>query len=89
MKFKLTLFFCIAIAAIIGGFLGELAANSLNPYIKWLGYGAQFGFDTFSLDLHIIQLDFGMHININVTQLLLVALGLVLAPKIAAAIKTK
>ena len=89
MKFKLTLFFCIVIAAVVGGFLGELAAGSLNPYVKWLGYSAAFGFDTKSLNLHILQLDLGLHLNINVTQLLLVALALVVAPKIAEAIKTK
>lgn len=89
MKFKLTLFLCIAVAAIAGGFLGELAAGSLSPYVSWLGYSAAFGFDTISLDLHVIQISFGLHLNINVTQLLLVVLALVVSPKIAAAIKTK
>ena len=88
MKFKLTLFFCIAVAAIAGGFLGELAAKSRSPYVSWLGYSAAFGFDTLHFNLHILQFDFGLHVNINVTQLLLVALALVVSPKIASAIKT-
>ena len=88
MKFKLTLFLCIAVAAVAGAFLGELAGNSLSPYISWLGYKAAFGFDTISFDLHVIQVSFGLHLNINMTQLLLVILAIAVSPKIASAIKT-
>ena len=46
MKFKLTLFLCVALAIVSGAFLGELAARSISPYISWLGYALNFGFDT-------------------------------------------
>ncbi len=88
MKFKLSLLFCIIIAVIAGAFLGDLCAAASVPYITWLGHGLSFGFDTISLNLHVMQLDFGLHMDINVMQILLVLIAIVVAPKLAAAIKT-
>lgn len=89
MKFKLTLFLCVALAIVSGAFLGELAAKSINSYISWLGYALNFGFDTKNFDLHVVQFNFGLHMNINVLQLMLTLLAVVVAPKLAASIKTK
>ena len=89
MKFKLTLFLCVALAVVAGAFLGELASRSLSPYISWLGYALNFGFDTKNFDLHVLQFNLGLHMNINVLQLILTLIAAVLAPKLAASIKTK
>ena len=88
MKFKLTLLFCIIIAVISGSFLGSLCAKSAYKSISWLGLSTSFGFETKSLDLHVLQLSIGLHVDINVVQILLIAIALVIAPKIAASIKT-
>ena len=88
MKFKLTLLLCIITAVILGALLGGVCADSANPYIHWLGLGKEFGFDTIALNLHVVQLTFGMHININVTQILFIILAIAVSPKIAASIKT-
>jgi len=88
MKFKLTLFFCIAIAAILGALLGGLASTSTNAYLHWLGFSKAFGFDTIELNLHIIRLSFGLHVDINITQILLVIVAIAVSPKVAASIKT-
>ena len=88
MKFKLTLLLCIIIAVILGALLGGVCADSANPYIHWLGLGKSFGFDTIAIDLHVLKFSFGMHVDINVTQILFIILAIVVSPKIAAAIKT-
>ncbi len=88
MKFKLTLFFCLVAAVLTGSFLGDLCAKSTYKSVSWLGLGATFGFDTKALDLHVLQMNLGLHVDINILQVLLIALALVLAPKIAKAIKT-
>lgn len=86
-KARLTLLFCTVIAVVLGAFLGELCSVSENAYIHWLGYGKSFGFDTISLNLHVIELSFGLHMDINVMQILLIVAAIALTPKIAASIK--
>lgn len=88
MKFKLTMLLCIIIAVIAGSYLGDICAHSMFKSISWLGYGASFGFETKSFDLHVIQLTFGLHIDVNVLQLIFIVCALAIAPKIAASIKT-
>ena len=88
MKFKLTILLCIIVAVIAGSYLGDLCAQSMFKSVSWLGYGASFGFETKSLDLHVIQLTIGLHIDINVLQLIFIVIALAVAPKIAASIKT-
>ena len=88
MKFKITLFFCLVAAVICGYFLGEVFASSSIAAISWLGKVFTFGFETTSFDLRIIRLNLGLHIDINVMQLLFLILAIAIASKIAASIKT-
>ena len=87
MKLKLTYFFLISIAAVVGHFLGASCAATGDYLIKWLGLGLDFGFDTVNFNLNVIKLTLGLHININILQLMLVTLAIILAPKVSDKIK--
>ena len=59
---------------VIGGLLGKLAASV--PWLWWLSYEQSFGLSTpISLDLNILQLTFGLMVNINVASII----GMILA----------
>ena len=88
MKYRLTLLLCIIVSVIAGSFLGDICAKSMYKSVSWLGLGTSFGFDTKSLDLHVLPLTVGLHIDINVLQIIFIMISIVVAPKIAAAIKT-
>ncbi|MBR6760987.1 MAG: DUF4321 domain-containing protein [Oscillospiraceae bacterium] len=87
MKYKLTLLLCIIVAVIGGAFLGELCVGL--PYIEILGRPFTFGFDTVNVDLHFLRFSFGLMLDVNLTQILLLMIAIVVAPKIAAQIKTQ
>lgn len=54
---------------VIGGLIGELAANV--DWLWWLGYGQEFGLtDPFSLDLHVIKLSFSLLFKINIASII-------------------
>ncbi len=88
MKHKLTLFLCIVIAVIGGSFLGDFVAGLNSKYLSWMGIGTTFGFDAVNIDLHVLQLTFGLKMSINVIQILLVILAILVSHPIAKSIKT-
>lgn len=59
---------------VIGGLLGDLAANSSGLW--WLAYGQQFGLsEPLSVDLSIIKFSFSLMIKLNISSIL----GMILA----------
>ena len=59
---------------VIGGLLGDLAANSSGLW--WLAYGQQFGLsEPLSVDLSIIKFSFSLLIKLNISSIL----GMILA----------
>ena len=89
MKLKLTILFCILFSVLAGFYLGQICLSSDIPYLTWLGKSLNFGFDTINLDLNMMKISFGLHMDINFLQIILTVLMVALSPKIAASIKTK
>ena len=85
MKNKLVLLFMIITAAVLGGLLGNLCDGVYG--LSWLAYSKAIGLDATTLNLSVFDLTFGIHVQMNVAQMILLALALVVSPKIANAIK--
>ncbi|MGN0591296.1 DUF4321 domain-containing protein [Ruminococcus sp.] len=85
MKNKLVLLFMIITAAVLGGLLGNLCDGVYG--LSWLAYSKAIGLDATTLNLSVFDLTFGIHVQMNVAQIILLALALVVSPKIANAIK--
>ncbi len=59
---------------VIGGLLGKLASSV--PWLWWLSYEQAFGLkNPLMLDLNVLQLTFGLMVNINVASII----GMILA----------
>ena len=86
MKNKPVLLFMIITAAVLGGLLGNLCDGVYG--LSWLAYSKAIGLDATTLNLSVFDLTFGIHVQMNVAQIILLALALVVSPKIANAIKT-
>ena len=86
MKNKLVLLFMIITAAVLGGLLGNRCDGVYG--LSWLAYSKAIGLDATTLNLSVFDLTFGIHVQMNVAQIILLALALVVSPKIANAIKT-
>ncbi len=60
---------------VIGSLLGELAANV--DWLRWLSFGRSFGLsEPLKLDFGVIQLTFGLMININMASIIGVLIAL-------------
>ncbi|WP_087066318.1 DUF4321 domain-containing protein [Intestinibacillus massiliensis] len=58
----------LLIGAVLGGFIAKLTAGI--PFLSWLGFGDSFGISPFTLDLGVLQLTFGLSIEITVATIL-------------------
>ena len=66
---------------VVGGLLGQLAANV--EWLSWMGFGQQFGLtDPVTLDLSVIKLTFGMVFKINVASIIGMAIAIFIYRKI-------
>lgn len=66
---------------VIGGLLGKLASSV--SWLGWLAYEQSFGFaNPIVLDLNILQLTFGLMLNINVASIIGVILAIFIYKKI-------
>lgn len=60
---------------VIGGLLGELAANV--DWLWWLSYGQEFGItNPLSLDLHVIKMTFSVVFKINIASIIGIGISL-------------
>jgi hypothetical protein len=66
-----TLFFVVMIllAVVLGKAAGSAVAGI--PFLTWLGMAAKFGVSTVTVDLSVLQLTFGLMVDINVAQAIL------------------
>ena len=79
-KFWIFLIFLFS-GIILGGLLGELAANV--SWLSWLAYGDTFGLkEPFVLDISILQLTFSMMINLNVASIIGMIIAIIIYKKI-------
>lgn len=66
---------------VVGGLLGRLAAEV--PSLWWLGYNQSFGLSNpFTIDLGIMQLTFGLMIDINVASILGMLIAVLIYEKV-------
>ena len=66
---------------VVGGLLGELAANV--DFLWWLSYGEEFGISTpITLDLQVITLTFGLTFRINIASIIGMTLAIFIYRKV-------
>ena len=87
MKNKLVYLFLIVTAILLGHLMGLACAAVSEPSVNWLGHGLNFGFDTTTINLSAITLSLGLQVSICPMQILCILIAILLAPKVAAAIK--
>ena len=59
----------LVLAVVLGKVIGVMCGGS--SFLSWLGLSAQFGLQPCTLDLAILQVTFGLLVNINVAQAIL------------------
>jgi hypothetical protein len=64
----------IILAVVLGKAVGSAVAGI--SYLSWLAIAAKFGVSTVTIDLSVIQITFGMMININVAQSILLLISI-------------
>ncbi len=74
--------FLVCAGIVVGSMAAELTAGV--PVLQWLAYGLDFGMESpVALDLHVLQLTFGVTVKITVSHILFVALSILLGRLIA------
>lgn len=72
-----TLLVILLCGIVLGGFLGQLAANV--SFLSWLAYGNTFGLTSpVVLDLGVLVLTFGLTININIASIIGLIIGIII-----------
>ena len=65
---------------VIGGLLGQLAANV--EWLNWMGFGQQFGLtDPVTLDLSVVKITFGLMFNINIASIIGMTIAIIIYKK--------
>ena len=61
----------------VGIVVGTLAADMCAkiPLLSWLSYGMSFGIPTASSNLHVIDVTFGLSLNLNIAVILFIVLS--------------
>lgn len=64
--------------------LGKAIAGAVTGvrFLSWLAIAAKFGVSTVTVDLSILQITFGMMININVAQAILLLIAIFIYTRI-------
>ena len=66
---------------VVGGLLGNLAANV--DFLSWLAYGEEFGLATpIELNLDVVKLTFGLMFKINISSIIGIVLAIFIYKKI-------
>ena len=60
---------------VVGSFIGQMLSGV--PYFSWLSYGKTFGIDTIRLNLSVVQLVFGVTLQINIASILGMLIALI------------
>ena len=80
-KGKIISILFILAGLVIGGLIGDLAANV--EWLKWLAYGEEFGLqEPIILNLNVMIITFGLMIKINIASILGVIIALIIYRKI-------
>jgi len=82
---KTALFIILILTAV---FLGSIIGNGAEKvsFLQWLSYGKSISIDNISIDLIIINFNFGCTFSINIAQLMLMLGAFFVYPKVSASI---
>ncbi|MBQ9696121.1 MAG: DUF4321 domain-containing protein [Oscillospiraceae bacterium] len=71
----------LVLLAIVGGsLLGQVCVEV--PDLEWIGHVYEFGFDTFTMHLQILDITVGTQIHVCIAQMFLVMVALLCYPKL-------
>ncbi len=70
----------ILLSIVLGKAIGTVSAGV--PFLSWLSVGTKFGVSTFTVDLYVVQVTFGMVVSINVAQALLLLAAILACTRI-------
>lgn len=78
---KTLLFVVMIVLAVV---LGKAAAGAVASvkFLSWLAIAAKFGISTVTVDLSVLQITFGMMVDINVAQALLLLIAIFIYTRI-------
>ena len=80
-KGKIVSILFVLAGLVIGGLIGDLAANV--DWLSWLSYGESFGLrDPIVLDLNVMVITLGLMIKINIASIIGVIIALVIYRKV-------
>lgn len=66
---------------VVGTLVGNLTAGI--EFLSWLSYGIRFGLKTpVQLDLGVLDLTFGMNINLTISCIIFVIIAMIIAKKV-------
>ncbi len=81
-KSKLYNIFLVLVGIVVGTFVGSLC-KGVNG-LSWLSYGANFGMNSpLDLNLGVVQLTFGIDVNLTLSVVIFILLSLIIGRKIA------
>ena len=81
MKKGLLMFAILLAAVVIGSLIGDFARNVAS--LSWLGKIFDIGISTFDLNLKIFVITLGFRIDICVSEILMIIVGLLCYPKLS------
>ena len=81
-KFKKVLLYILVyiVALVLGGILAIMGEKISG--LSFLSYTMNWGFNPIDLDLNVIYINFGLRLNINMGQILMILVAVFTAPKI-------
>lgn len=70
----------IMVGAMLGSLIGRITAGI--SFLRWLSFGDNFGLTPATLDLGLIELTFGFHLEITIATILGLILAIVFCRKL-------
>ena len=65
--------FLVCVGIVVGTLAADMCAGI--PLLSWLSYGMSFGIPTAALNLHVIDITFGLTLNLNIAVSLFIVLS--------------
>lgn len=73
--------FLVCVGVVVGTLAADMCAKI--PLLSWLSYGMSFGIPQATVNLHIIDITFGLSLNLNIAVILFIVLSVLLGRLIA------
>lgn len=65
--------FLVCVGIVVGTLAADMCAGI--PLLSWLSYGMSFGIPAAALNLHVIDITFGLTLNLNIAVILFIVLS--------------